>query len=460
MRKIKKIEILLLIVIAGTVSFLCHVKTKATETIPNHTIYLSAKQDYDYANEVLTLVNKERAKEGLVPVVLDASLTESAMQRAAEIHCFYGHSRPNRTFLTKVDGHSVMENIALNQSTPEEVMNDWMHSEWHRYNIMDPDWRSVGVGVVLYDNSYSWCQLFSQKTAEGTISNGKMKKKFSLEVSEAYLNMASVMPDTLKKDVKITLNQSVVNFDYLTFFPDSDSFRYESSDVNVATIDNTGFITLTGTGTTTISVYYQDNTLAYQKYITCNKDGAAPLQIIKSPILQPTTTPNIVTHGSITMAPVMATPYVSTGSLIKTNIDALDIKIETKKYYYRATGKAVRPKVYVTSSLVEGVDYEIYYKNNIKPGLATIILKGIGDYEGMITGHFYIQKTNYAIYFHQKNGKATKKKIVAAGNTVKKFIPKRKGYRFTGWYRKGKKFNFNTKISKNIHLYAGWKKKK
>ena len=291
------------------------------------------------------------------------------------------------------------------------------------------------------------------------------------------------MPDTLKKDVKITLNQSVVNFDYLTFFPDSDSFRYESSDVNVATIDNTGFITLTGTGTTTISVYYQDNTLAYQKYITCNKDGAAPLQIIKSPILQPTTTPNIVTHGSITTAPVMATPYVSTipnvvthvsitmapvtatpyvstGSLIKTNIDALDIKIETKKYYYRATGKAVRPKVYVTSSLVEGVDYEIYYKNNIKPGLATIILKGIGDYEGMITEHFYIQKTNYRVYFHQKNGKATKKKIVVAGNTVKKFTPKRKGYRFTGWYRKGKKFSFKTKISKNIHLYARWKKKK
>ncbi|MCR4803477.1 MAG: InlB B-repeat-containing protein [Lachnospiraceae bacterium] len=460
MRKIKKIEILLLIVIAGTVSFWGYAKTKATETIPNHTLYLSAKQDYDYASEVLTLVNKERAKEGLVPVVLDASLTESAMQRAAEIHCFCGHSRPNRTFLTKVDGRSVMENIALNQSTPEEVMNDWMHSEGHRYNIMDPDWRSVGIGVVLCNNSYSWCQLFSQKTAEGTIPNGKIKKKFSLEVSEAYLNMASVLPDTLKKDVKITLNQSVVNFDYLTFFPDSDSFRYESSDVNVATIDNTGFITLTGTGTTTISVYYQDNTLAYQKYITCNKDGAAPLQIIKSPILQPTTTPNVVTHGSITTAPVMATPYVSTGSLIKTNIDALDIKIETKKYYYRATGKAVRPKVYVTSSLVEGVDYEIYYKNNIKPGLATIILKGIGDYEGMITGHFYIQKTNYRVYFHQKNGKATKKKIIAAGNTVMKFIPKRKGYRFTGWYRKGKKFSFKTKISKNIHLYARWKKKK
>lgn len=460
MRKIKKIEILLLIVIAGTVSFWGYAKTKATETIPNHTLYLSAKQDYDYASEVLTLVNKERAKEGLVPVVLDASLTESAMQRAAEIHCFYGHSRPNRTFLTKIDGYSVMENIALNQSTPEEVMNDWMHSEWHRYNIMDPDWRSVGVGVVLYDNSYSWCQLFSQKTAEGTIPNGKTKKKFSLEVSEAYLNMASFLPDTLKKDVKLTLNQSVVNFDYLTFFPDSDSFRYESSEVNVATIDNTGFIKLTGTGTTTISVYYQDNTLAYQKYITCNKDGAAPLPITTSIILKPTTTPNVVTYGSITTAPVTATPYVSTGSLIKTNIDALDIKIETKKYYYRATGKAVRPKVYVTSSLVEGVDYEVYYKNNIKPGLATIILKGIGDYEGMITEHFYIQKTNYGVYFHQKNGKATKKKIVAAGNTVKKFTPKRKGYRFTGWYRKGKKFSFKTKISKNIHLYARWKKKK
>ena len=50
---------------------------------------------YDYAYEVFKLVNEERARVHLEPLVMDAELTEAAMQRAAETHAIYSHTRPD-----------------------------------------------------------------------------------------------------------------------------------------------------------------------------------------------------------------------------------------------------------------------------------------------------------------------------------------------------------------------------
>ena len=47
---------------------------------------------YDYAYEVFKLVNEERARVHLEPLVMDAELTEAAMQRAAETHAIYSLS--------------------------------------------------------------------------------------------------------------------------------------------------------------------------------------------------------------------------------------------------------------------------------------------------------------------------------------------------------------------------------
>ena len=41
----------------------------------------------------------------------------------------------------------VGENIARYQKTPEEVMDDWMHSPAHRENIMHPRYTEIGIGI-------------------------------------------------------------------------------------------------------------------------------------------------------------------------------------------------------------------------------------------------------------------------------------------------------------------------
>ncbi len=64
----------------------------------------------------------------------------------------------------------------------------------------------------------------------------------------------------------------------------------------------------------------------------------------------------------------------------------------TRKVNY--TGQARKPAITLTTSkgkvLWEGVDFEVTYKNNSKPGTATATVKGIGVYTGTITMTFTI----------------------------------------------------------------------
>lgn len=40
------------------------------------------------------------------------------------------------------------ENIALGQTTPEQVVEAWMNSEGHRENILNQSYTHIGVGYV------------------------------------------------------------------------------------------------------------------------------------------------------------------------------------------------------------------------------------------------------------------------------------------------------------------------
>lgn len=58
------------------------------------------------------------------------------------------------------------------------------------------------------------------------------------------------------------------------------------------------------------------------------------------------------------------------------------------------TGKPITPKPIVTSgdtTLVEGVDYEVSYKNNISEGVATAVVTGKGSYAGELSITYLIK---------------------------------------------------------------------
>lgn len=121
-----------------------------------------------YQEEILRLVNAERTKAGVAPLTLNATLCTAAQLRARELPTQFAHTRPDGTqCFTVLDQvgqnyRTAGENIAAGQTSPAQVMSDWMNSPGHRRNILDASFTQLGVGYLQTDSGYGeyWVQLF------------------------------------------------------------------------------------------------------------------------------------------------------------------------------------------------------------------------------------------------------------------------------------------------------------
>lgn len=114
-------------------------------------VTVDGTENYDFANDVLALVNQTRAEKGVAPLKFDESLLETAMQRAAELSLYYSHTRPDGSDCFTASSHAATrrsENIAIGYNTPDKVMNGWINSPGHYANIMDAEVTSIGEEPV------------------------------------------------------------------------------------------------------------------------------------------------------------------------------------------------------------------------------------------------------------------------------------------------------------------------
>ena len=118
-------------------------------------------------NEVVRLVNEERAKAGLPALTVDRGAASAAQVRAKEIERSFSHTRPDgssfNSALTEagVNFSGAGENIAYGQNSPEKVMEGWMNSSGHRANILNSSYTSIGVGHYQNTSGVNyWTQLF------------------------------------------------------------------------------------------------------------------------------------------------------------------------------------------------------------------------------------------------------------------------------------------------------------
>jgi uncharacterized protein YkwD len=129
------------------------------------------------ADEVLDLVNSERAKAGCGPLTLEAKLTDAAQGHSEDMarNDYFDHtaldgsSAADRVTRTGYDWRMTGENIAAGYSTAAEVMDGWMKSPGHRANILNCGFTQLGVGYYYetddsypgpYGYSYYWTQVF------------------------------------------------------------------------------------------------------------------------------------------------------------------------------------------------------------------------------------------------------------------------------------------------------------
>lgn len=119
-----------------------------------------------YEQEVVRLVNAERAAYGLPALSIRADLCQYARVKSQDMHDsgYFSHTSPNYGSpfdMMKSFGITYShagENIAMGYSTPEAVVSAWMNSEGHRANILSASYTELGVGYVA-DGGY-WTQWF------------------------------------------------------------------------------------------------------------------------------------------------------------------------------------------------------------------------------------------------------------------------------------------------------------
>ncbi|MGN0465335.1 MAG: hemoblobin-interacting domain-containing protein [Lachnospiraceae bacterium] len=143
---------------------------------------------------------------------------------------------------------------------------------------------------------------------------------------------------------------------------------------------------------------------------------------------------------------VKSTGYTDSSFVIQKiyNIENMDIELSKEKYTY--SGKAITPYAKIINGdavLNKSVDYKVTYKNNVQPGIGTVIVTGIGNYKGTITKKFNIYPaklaisgiskvdkglkvkwtevvgaSGYEIYRSKNDGEYSKVKKITSGSTV------------------------------------------
>lgn len=141
--------------------------TKAPTPAPTKAPQVTAAPSSDYVRQVVSLVNEQRAANGLSALTLDQTLTAAAQKRAVETATSFSHTRPDGSkFSTVLSEYGINyrysgENIAYGQKTPQEVVTAWMNSPGHRANILSSNYGKIGVGCYKSGSTYYWSQLFT-----------------------------------------------------------------------------------------------------------------------------------------------------------------------------------------------------------------------------------------------------------------------------------------------------------
>ncbi|MFI9566735.1 sigma-70 family RNA polymerase sigma factor [Streptomyces rishiriensis] len=125
----------------------------------------------DRSAQVIALVNQERATAGCGPLTEDPLLRKAAQGHSDDMAArgFFDHTNPDgadpgkRITAAGYRWSTYGENIAMGQQTAQSVMTSWMNSPGHRANILNCDFKNIGVGIHDGPGGPWWTQNFGAK---------------------------------------------------------------------------------------------------------------------------------------------------------------------------------------------------------------------------------------------------------------------------------------------------------
>lgn len=119
----------------------------------------------------MELINIERAKAGVKPLIMCEKLVEVAKTKATEQASsgVLSHESPNYGRVGEmlcvfgIDWSYCGENLAAGQSSPEAVVKAWMNSPSHKANILSENFALTGIALTKNAKGrIFWVQLFSR----------------------------------------------------------------------------------------------------------------------------------------------------------------------------------------------------------------------------------------------------------------------------------------------------------
>lgn len=120
-------------------------------------------------DEVIRLVNAERARHGLGQLTYNWQAARVARIKSQDMinNRYFSHTSPIYGSPFKMlesyglRFSAAAENIAKGQRSAQEVMNAWMNSPGHRANILSRSFTQIGVGAAKDANgTLVWTQIF------------------------------------------------------------------------------------------------------------------------------------------------------------------------------------------------------------------------------------------------------------------------------------------------------------
>jgi uncharacterized protein YkwD len=120
--------------------------------------------------EMVALVNRERTRRGLEPLIVDGKIVAAARAHSLDMfqRRYFSHMNPegddsvDRMQKAGVSFRIAGENLAFSADV-ETAHNGLMESEGHRKNILEPTFGRIGIGVI---DSGIYGRMFTQNFAD------------------------------------------------------------------------------------------------------------------------------------------------------------------------------------------------------------------------------------------------------------------------------------------------------
>lgn len=138
---------------------------------------------YITENSIIDLTNSEREKIGANELIRNDALDRAAQKKGEDIlkNQIFKHNFTNRQFSDWIRDENykyshVGENLAIDFATNTGVIEAWLNSESHKKNLLNKNFREIGVAIVegkfRGENTTIVIQVFGSPLNSLSINNG------------------------------------------------------------------------------------------------------------------------------------------------------------------------------------------------------------------------------------------------------------------------------------------------